>query len=109
MRYKLALICPPFLYFITSIYLHFIEKVNINSPSIQKDIIDLQNIFRIYAEANWQLMPKKTGSFSKIEKRVLNTLLKKIIELSESDRYENLNWTSTEIDKLAAEFNEIKI
>lgn len=87
----------------------FIEKVNINSSSIQKDIIDLQNIFRIYAEANWQLMPKKTGSFSKIEKRVLNTLLKKIIELSESDRYDNLNWTSTEIDKLVDEFNEIKI
>lgn len=86
-----------------------IEKVNINAQTIKNDVIDLQYIFQVYAEADWQLIAQKTSNFSKNEKQVLIALQKKLKELSGSKRCEDLIWTSEQINKLKIALEEIKL
>ena len=88
--------------------LDLIKKVNINAATIKKDAIELQHVVRIYTDANWQLVPKKTSKFSKSEKQVLTQLKKKLKELSSSQRADNLLWTMEEIEKVQAVMMQVK-
>lgn len=85
--------------------LALIQKTDINSPTIKKDVKNLQAIFKLYAEANWRLIPQKTSNFSESEKRVIKALQQKSEELSRSKRCENLIWTTEDIDLLKSALN----
>lgn len=102
-------LCTKFKEEYASSALTFIDKVNINAPTIKKDVKDLQYIFQIYAEANWQLLDFKKSNFSKTEKQVLQAIKDKLNQLSESKRIEDLIWTKDQIDTLKIAFEEIKL
>jgi hypothetical protein len=89
--------------------LELIDKVRIDSPKIKLEVLELHNIFQIYAEADWQLNAEKTANFTSIEKQVLTALQKKTKELAMSKRYENLIWTGEKINKLQKALESVKL
>ncbi len=89
--------------------LNFINNVNINAPTIKKDVKDLQYIFQLYTDADWQLLNYKKSNFSKTEKQVIQAIQNKLNELSESKRLEDLIWTKELVDTLKIAFEDIKL
>ena len=103
------IVCSKFKEDYASTALSFINKISINNATIKKDVKDLQYIFQIYAEADWQLTNAKKSNFSKTEKRVLTAIKDKLNELSESKPIDDLIWTRGLIDSLTIAFEEIKL
>ena len=89
--------------------LELIDKVRIDSPKIKLEVLELQSIFQIYAEGDWQLNAQKTANFTSIERQVLKALQKKTKELAMSKRYENLIWTGEKINKLKKALESVKL
>jgi len=86
-----------------------IKNINENSPTIEKDIENLQYIFTIYADCFVSLDMPKNSNLSITEKEVLKMIKLKIKHLQNSPRYDRLYWTKNEVDNLADVLNKIKL